>query len=118
MELVELVNKFLREDSECRSRQLHIRSYSVIPLNEDCGIVEWVPNVMPFRSIVVDLYKRLRNIDLNRDKEELRNYHSKSGVFLMRVRKGACGLLFQKHPVVMEKFEQLFHKFVHANLEI
>ncbi|XP_066914478.1 serine/threonine-protein kinase ATR-like isoform X3 [Clytia hemisphaerica] len=57
MEFNSLVNKFLLQDSECRRRQLHIRTYAVIPLNEECGLLEWVPNTKGLRIILQDIYR-------------------------------------------------------------
>lgn len=60
MDVINIVEKFLRADAECRKRQLKIRSYFVVPLNEDCGILEWVPNVGPIRAILIQTYKDAR----------------------------------------------------------
>ena len=45
------------KDPESRKRNLHIRTYTVIPLNETNGIIEWVNNLQPFRIILNKLYK-------------------------------------------------------------
>ena len=45
------------KDPESRKRNLHIRTYTVIPLNETNGIIEWVNNLQPFRIILTKLYK-------------------------------------------------------------
>ena len=45
------------KDPESRKRNLHIRTYTVIPLNETNGIIEWVDNLQPFRIILTKLYK-------------------------------------------------------------
>jgi phosphatidylinositol kinase/protein kinase (PI-3 family) len=34
-----------------------IRTYAVVPLNEECGLIEWVPNTMSFRSVILKLWK-------------------------------------------------------------
>lgn len=47
----------LRKDAESRRRELHIRTYAVIPLNEECGIIEWVNNTAGLRHILNKLYK-------------------------------------------------------------
>lgn len=47
----------LRKDAESRRRELHIRTYAVIPLNEECGIIEWVNNTAGLRHILTKLYK-------------------------------------------------------------
>ncbi|XP_028398063.1 serine/threonine-protein kinase ATR-like isoform X2 [Dendronephthya gigantea] len=57
MEFNSLINKCLRKDPECRRRQLHIRTYAVVPLNEECGLLEWVPNTSGLRNILIKLYK-------------------------------------------------------------
>ncbi|KAG2462678.1 ATR kinase, partial [Polypterus senegalus] len=57
MEFNSLINKSLRKDAESRRRELHIRTYAVLPLNEECGIIEWVNNTSGLRQIVNKLYK-------------------------------------------------------------
>jgi serine/threonine-protein kinase ATR len=39
-----------------RQRRLHLRTFAVTCLSEDCGIVEWVPNTESFRSLVSKTY--------------------------------------------------------------
>ncbi len=46
-----LVNVLLREDQDTRKRQLTIRSYRVVPLTANCGILEWVTNTLPIGGI-------------------------------------------------------------------
>jgi serine/threonine-protein kinase ATR len=29
----------------------------VVPLNEECGIVEWVPKLVAYRNVLIRLYK-------------------------------------------------------------
>ncbi|XP_011488483.1 serine/threonine-protein kinase ATR isoform X2 [Oryzias latipes] len=57
MEFNCLINKCLRKHAESRRRELHIRTYAVIPLNEECGIIEWVNNTAGLRHILTKLYK-------------------------------------------------------------
>ncbi|XP_070572431.1 serine/threonine-protein kinase ATR-like isoform X2 [Ptychodera flava] len=61
MEFNAIINKCLKKDAESRRRQLHIRTYAVIPLNEECGLLEWVPNTAGFRHIIHKIYKE-RNL--------------------------------------------------------
>ena len=35
-----------------------IRTYSVVSLNEECGLIQWVPNTIPLRSILNAHYAR------------------------------------------------------------
>lgn len=59
MEFNGLVNRLLSADDEARTRNLRIRTYSVVPLNEECGLVEWVPHLTGLRQILLLLYKQL-----------------------------------------------------------
>ena len=58
MEFNSMINRLLKKDPESRKRNLLVRTYAVIPLNEECGLIEWVPNCVPFRHILVKLYKQ------------------------------------------------------------
>ncbi|KAJ3016848.1 serine/threonine-protein kinase M1, partial [Thoreauomyces humboldtii] len=57
MEFNSMINKLLKKDPETRRRRLYIRTYAVVPLNEECGLIEWVPNTIGFRHIMVAAYK-------------------------------------------------------------
>ncbi|XP_041465563.1 serine/threonine-protein kinase ATR-like [Lytechinus variegatus] len=57
MEFNGIINKCLRKDVESRRRELHIRTYTVIPLNEECGLIEWVPNTAGLRPILHKIYR-------------------------------------------------------------
>eukprot|EP00804_Cyclotella_cryptica_P008905 CCRYP_012021-RA/>CCRYP_012021-RA protein AED:0.02 eAED:0.02 QI:94/1/1/1/0.87/0.88/9/625/3358 len=43
-------------DSRRQRLRLHLRTFSVVCLAEDCGILEWVPNTDSFRSLVGGTY--------------------------------------------------------------
>ncbi|KAF9291903.1 serine/threonine-protein kinase M1 [Mortierella alpina] len=47
-----LVNYLLNKNREAHRRNLYIRSYAVVPLNEECGLIEWVHHTIPFRYIM------------------------------------------------------------------
>ncbi|XP_071651380.1 serine/threonine-protein kinase ATR [Temnothorax longispinosus] len=57
MEFNDIVNKYLQNDPESRQRRLYIRTYSVVPLNEECGLIEWVPNLVGLRPTLINLYR-------------------------------------------------------------
>lgn len=56
MEFNGLINRSLKRDAESSRRQLYIRTYAVVPLNEECGIIEWVPGIKTIRDILLGLY--------------------------------------------------------------
>ncbi|KAJ3161128.1 serine/threonine-protein kinase M1 [Geranomyces michiganensis] len=57
MEFNAMINKLLKKDPEARTRRLYVRTYAVVPLNEECGLIEWVPNTIGFRHIMIAAYK-------------------------------------------------------------
>ncbi|KAH9318621.1 hypothetical protein KI387_020390 [Taxus chinensis] len=56
MEFTTMINRLLSKEPKSRRRKLYIRTFAVIPLTEDCGIVEWVPHTRGIRHILQDLY--------------------------------------------------------------
>ncbi|PFH56755.1 hypothetical protein XA68_16038 [Ophiocordyceps unilateralis] len=56
MEFNGIINRALKHDAESSRRQLYIRTYAVVPLNEECGIIEWVPGIRTMRDILLNLY--------------------------------------------------------------
>ncbi|KAF7789400.1 hypothetical protein EIP86_000344 [Pleurotus ostreatoroseus] len=57
MDFDAILNKLLKSDSEARRRRLHIRTYGVVPLNEESGLIEWVPDSIPMRTIILEGYE-------------------------------------------------------------
>jgi serine/threonine-protein kinase ATR len=61
IELIEVINRLLHKDAESRRRQLHIRSFHVVPLGSAGGIVEFISGVQDIRSILLGEYVRKMN---------------------------------------------------------
>jgi serine/threonine-protein kinase ATR len=64
MEFNSMINRSLKRDAESSKRQLYIKTYAVTPLNEECGIIEWVDGLKTLRDILLNLYK-VRGISPN-----------------------------------------------------
>ncbi|EFR05531.1 kinase rad3 [Nannizzia gypsea CBS 118893] len=64
MEFNSMINRFLMRDLESNKRRLYIKTYAVTPLNEECGLIEWVDNLRTLREIVTKLLKE-RGVSLN-----------------------------------------------------
>lgn len=58
MQFATTMDFLLSKDVESAKRKLHILTYSVLSLREDCGLLEIVPNVVTLRSILVNKYDR------------------------------------------------------------
>ena len=57
LEFNSMITKILKKDAECSKRRLYIKTYAVTPLNEECGLIEWVDGVRTLRDILLDLYR-------------------------------------------------------------
>ena len=59
METAALLNRFLGKDSEGRKRGLRLRTYMVVCLNEESGVMQWVGNTGGLRGEVHKVYTSL-----------------------------------------------------------
>lgn len=57
MEFNNMINRFLKRDVESSKRRMYIKTYAVTPLNEECGLIEWVDNLRTLRDIVTKLLR-------------------------------------------------------------
>ncbi|KAJ2734564.1 hypothetical protein IW152_002221 [Coemansia sp. BCRC 34962] len=57
MEFNSMINHLLRSNTQTQKRGLHIRTYAVVPLNEECGLIQWVPSTAGLRQILMKQYK-------------------------------------------------------------
>lgn len=64
LEFSAMIDRFLKKDAESHRRRLYIRTYSVTPLNEDSGLIEWVNNIRTIRDIILKNLSQ-RGIHLN-----------------------------------------------------
>uniref|UniRef100_T1HJS6 Serine/threonine-protein kinase ATR n=1 Tax=Rhodnius prolixus TaxID=13249 RepID=T1HJS6_RHOPR len=58
MEFNSLVNMCLARNPSSHGRDLHIRTYSVVPLNYECGLIEWVHKMVTFKGAVNSTYRK------------------------------------------------------------
>jgi len=74
MEFNSVVNRLLKESPEGRRRNLLLRTFSVVCLNEECGILEWVNHTECLRQLITlsqpywsDLFSTLnyKVVDMN-----------------------------------------------------
>jgi len=64
MEFNAMINRALKKDAESSKRRLYIKTYAVTPLNEECGLIEWVDNLKTLREILLASYKQ-KNVQIN-----------------------------------------------------
>ncbi|PYH97770.1 hypothetical protein BO71DRAFT_346316, partial [Aspergillus ellipticus CBS 707.79] len=57
MEFNNMINRFFKRDVESSKRRMYIKTYAVTPLNEECGLIEWVDNLRTLRDLVIKLLR-------------------------------------------------------------
>nr|CAD7571512.1 unnamed protein product [Timema californicum] len=106
MEFHSIINKYLQKDPESRQRGLRICTYSVVPLNEECGIVEWVPNLIGLRPLMLEMYKDRKILVTGR---ELKKVACAISDPVTKKKKVYLEILLPKHPPVLaDWFRQTF----------
>lgn len=60
MEFNNMINKLLQKDGDGRRRKLRLRTYAVVCLNEESGLMEWVRNTKAMRQLIGQIHKTER----------------------------------------------------------
>ncbi|KAF0991800.1 hypothetical protein HZS_2997, partial [Henneguya salminicola] len=103
MEFNSLVNKLLNKNAKARKRNLSIHLYAVIPLNDECGIIEWVNDTISFRNIIIRLYnERKAGIPI----EELKKIY-------LATQRNPEALLTLYTEKILPAFPPVFHHYFH-----
>lgn len=78
MEFNAMINRLLSKCAESRRRKLYIRTFAVIPLTEDCGMVEWVPHTRGLRHILQDIYITSGKFDRQKTNPQIKRIYDQS----------------------------------------
>lgn len=57
MEYLMSIGDLLSSNAESSKRKLTVRPYAAVPLNDECGLIEWVPHTTTYRSILNGIYE-------------------------------------------------------------
>ncbi|RAK98040.1 protein kinase MEC1 [Aspergillus ibericus CBS 121593] len=105
MEFNNMINRFFKRDVESSKRRMYIKTYAVTPLNEECGLIEWVDNLRTLRDLVIKLLRE-RGIapnynEIRQDLNEACSDNTKLHLFTTKV-------LSKFPPVLHEWFIEMF----------
>ncbi|PWY69808.1 hypothetical protein BO94DRAFT_502566 [Aspergillus sclerotioniger CBS 115572] len=105
MEFNNMINRFFKRDVESSKRRMYIKTYAVTPLNEECGLIEWVDNLRTLRDLVIKLLRE-RGIapnysEIRQNLNEACSENSKLHLFTTEV-------LSKFPPVLHEWFIEMF----------
>lgn len=63
MDFAGLLNSLFGGHSTSRRRELHIRTFAVVPLTDECGLLQWVEGLLPLKVAIEDVYGSERLIN-------------------------------------------------------
>lgn len=105
MEFNAMINRSLKKDAESSKRRLYIKTYAVTPLNEECGLIEWVDNLKTLREILLNSYKQ-KNVPINYS--DLRNLLNESVTTPAKLSIFTDSIIPTFPPVFHEWFVEMF----------
>jgi len=105
MEFNAMINRSLKRDAESSKRRLYIKTYAVTPLNEECGLIEWVDNLKTLRDILLRIYKQ-KNVSVNYNEIKILLDEASSDISNVHIFK--VTIIAQFPPVFHEWFVDMF----------
>lgn len=101
MEFNGVVKHYLNSDLETRERRLNIRTYGVLPLNEEYGIIEWLDNLHTFRSILTALYRQNK---CGMAAQELTPFYTEGLIPLHKARERFVNVFLKRCPPLFDQW--------------
>lgn len=105
-QVFENINYTLLRDSETSRRNLIIRTYKVIPLTPQTGILQWVENTLPFGAILCD---RVNGLHTRYQKSVSDYSHKECREILQKCTDNQDKEV--KFQEIMQHFHPVFHYF-------
>lgn len=78
MDTARVIRGLMDRDPSARHRSLSIVTFHVTPLTENSGILEWVPNVRPLRTLLGDAYHAVNLYDSKKTLNRIKTAYDKS----------------------------------------
>jgi serine/threonine-protein kinase ATR len=58
IEFAGLCNKMLENDPESSKRGLRLRTFAIVPLSRNTGLIEWINNTTTLKTVVSEYWKK------------------------------------------------------------
>ncbi|CAI5714782.1 unnamed protein product [Hyaloperonospora brassicae] len=113
MEFNSMINRLLQKDKEGRKRKLRLRTYAVVCLNEESGLMEWVRHTKAMRQLIGQIYKTecgyIQPVRVTHEIKELylsmqKEFANNPGAMAQHYRRKVLSL-----PVFTPRFHQWFY---------
>lgn len=102
------VSKMLQKHKTTRQRNLHIRTYKVIPLSSVSGIIEFVPNSLPLADFLIPAHGKYHPADLK---------NNKCREIISNASRLAKEQRYKEYKSVTEKFQPVLRHFFFERFE-
>jgi serine/threonine-protein kinase ATR len=97
MEFNSMLNRLFKKTPDSRRRKLYIRTFAAVPLDPDCGLVEWVNNTQLYRNAIKESYAALHKKEITHGQiRELYSSNDNTSAHNFKTK-------------VLAKFEPVFH---------
>ncbi|EFC47314.1 predicted protein [Naegleria gruberi] len=110
MDLNAVINRMLKRDKKTRNKRLYLRLFSAIPLSNNTGLVEWVPNTNVLRKLIDDEYLRMQKQPLQ---QSILTKFGKSNGVPQKSYGTAFDYAVKDYPPVFGKY--FLHQFLEPN---
>lgn len=115
MEFNSMINKLLQKDQEGRKRKLRLRTYAVVVLNEENGLMEWVRHTKAMRQLIGQIHKTERGYI-----QPIRMTHDIKERYLNMQKKyandpPAMARYYRRKVLSMPVFTPRFHQWFYNN---
>lgn len=97
VEFITVVNRLLSRDVGARGRKVALKTYAVLPLSEETGMIEWVNDLEALRAVVQSEHFCLGSVP---DAGMIQRHYEQAGSKREFLEKWA----FAKFPPVLDKF--------------
>jgi len=108
MELMTAANRMLHKSTNCRRRKLSARCYAVVPLDQECGLIEWVPNMEQVRTLVTRYWKTYKH---KFEQASVKTRHQAASAHPTDKRRALADLIKQ----LMDELPPVLHHFLNEN---
>ncbi|KAE8348829.1 protein kinase [Aspergillus coremiiformis] len=105
MEFNNMINRLLKRNVESSKRRLYIKTYAVTPLNEECGLIEWVDNLRTLRDLVLKL---LRERGITPNYTDIKHHLNEACSEISKLHLFTTKVLAKFPPVLHEWFVEMF----------
>jgi serine/threonine-protein kinase ATR len=108
MEFNHTVNRVLQESADGRRRNLRLRTFAVVCLNEECGILEWVNNTSCIRHLITEAHQQY---PLDSNFIGGKSFFDEVMAFQEENKYDLENLKMRYHEVVLDRYKPCFHRW-------